>query len=118
MDNRIIEPIVKEILEKTESGEYKWEPMGSNSFCLLAGDYSFSVRSRGFLDRNFFGTPIFRFLNNDNCLYEYVPSIADQGTQFDVLIRELSDCVEKKYSELLKSDMQKALNNLNSSAKK
>ena len=63
MDNSITEitPLVEEILKKTESGEYKWEPMGSNSFCLLAGGYSFTIRSTNFLDGTF-GTPVFRFL--------------------------------------------------------
>ena len=120
MDNSIIEPFVKKILEKTESGEYKWETMGSNSFCLLAGDYSFTVRSKRFMIGNM-GTPVFRLLFKDKCVYEYVPTIADQLTQFDKLIRKLSDCVEKKYSDQIKSDMEKALNNLNianSSAKK
>ena len=119
MDNSITEitPLVEEILKKTESGEYKWEPMGSNSFCLLAGGYSFTIRSTNFLDGTF-GTPVFRFLNNNICLYEYAPNITDRDKQFYILIRKLSDCVEKKYSQQLKLDMQKALYNLNSRMKK
>lgn len=115
MDSNIKEifPLAQQILDKTKSGEYKWESMGSKSYCLLAGDFSFSVKSKDYMTRLNLGTPVFRFLNKDKCLFEYAPTLTNRDPEFDKLISELSDCVEKKYSEQLKSDMQKALDALN-----
>lgn len=112
-------PFVEDLIEKTESGLYLWDSIGNESYCLVAGDYSYAIKSQAGAISTAFGSQLtFQFFDKTSCVFEYSQTILTNKEPFAQLIIKLMDVVNTQYAEVLRNKAQNAMDALNNKASK
>lgn len=93
--------------------------MGNDSYCLVAGDYSYAIKSQAGAISTAFGSRLtFQFFDKTSCVFEYSTTSITNKEPFSQLIIRLMDIVNTKYAEVLRNKAQRAKEALNNKASK
>lgn len=107
-------PFIEDLIEKTKSNQYIWDSMGKDSYCLVAGGYSYAIKSQsGFIPSANDSQLTFQFFDKKSCIFEYSPTFFTNNEKFSQLVIQLMEVVSAQYAEALREKAQNAMNALN-----